>query len=60
MKPGDKVFWTHVSRKGRTITLLRKVGTIVRLDDDSTAVVKTLRGRKEYKVRISGLAEARE
>ena len=60
MKAGDKVFWTHVSRKGRTITMLRKVGTIVRLNDDSTVIVKTLRGRKEYQVPISGLTEAQE
>ena len=42
--PGDKVSWTHVSRRGRTISMTLKNGTVVNVMCETT-LVKISSGR---------------
>ncbi len=41
---GDKVHWTQTSKRGRTITMTRKEGTVVASSDNFTQV-KTASGK---------------
>lgn len=56
-KPGDKVHWTHTSAQGRSISMTRREGTIVEINDQ-IAVVLTSSKRRIYihtsRLRLNG------
>ena len=53
MKSGDKVHWTHVSQRGRQITMTRKEGTIEAIDG-ALAIVRSATNYR-YQVAVARL-----
>lgn len=53
-KPGDKVHWTHVSQKGRQISMTRREGTIESIDG-ALAIVRGERKNWQYQVALARL-----
>lgn len=45
MQPGDKVEWTHISQRGRTISMVLREGTIEAIDG-GLAIVRTGKNRQ--------------
>lgn len=45
MKPGDKVQWTHVSQRGRELSMTRREGIIETIDGEH-AIVRSASNRR--------------
>ena len=47
MKPGDRVEWTHVSQRGRAVSMVLRSGTIEAIDG-ALAIVRTASNRQVH------------
>lgn len=45
MKPGDRVQWTHVSQRGRTMSMSLREGVLESIDGE-LAIVRTSKNRQ--------------
>ncbi len=54
MNPGDKVQWTHTSRRGRVMSMTLKEGVIESIAED-VAIVKAGRNNRRVEIALARL-----
>jgi transcriptional regulator NrdR family protein len=46
IKPGDNISWTHVSRRGKSLSMSLRCGTVEAIEGDAVTVIRPT-GRRE-------------